>query len=227
MARRTILVADDDPHIRKIVRFALERDGYDVVQAEDGREALDAVKSYDPDLIVLDVTMPKMDGTDVCRELRQDKNDVPIIFLSSRNEEIDRIVGLELGGDDYVTKPFSPRELVARVKAFFRRFDAEEPSVHESAGDELRHGRVRIDLEGYRAFWGDSEVKLTPTEFDILRRMVRRPTKVFSRADLMGDAIVGERTIDSHVRHIRQKFEDVGGDPIETVHGFGYKLRPE
>lgn len=227
MARRTILVADDDPHIRKIVRFALERDGYDVVQAEDGREALDAVKSYDPDLIVLDVTMPKMDGTDVCRELRQDKNDVPIIFLSSRNEEIDRIVGLELGGDDYVTKPFSPRELVARVKAFFRRFDAEEPSVDESAGDELRHGRVRIDLEGYRAFWGDSEVKLTPTEFDILRRMVRRPTKVFSRADLMGDAIVGERTIDSHVRHIRQKFEDVGGDPIETVHGFGYKLRPE
>ena len=222
--RRTILVVDDDPNIRKVVRFALERDGYDVVQAADGREALDCIAAYAPDLVVLDVTMPKMDGTEVCRELRTNKNDVPIIFLSSRNDEIDRIVGLELGGDDYVTKPFSPRELVARIKAYFRRFDA-GADADEPGDDELRHGRIRVDLEGYRAFWGEAEVKLTPTEFDILRRMVRRPTKVFSRADLMGDTIVGERTIDSHVRHIRQKFEEVGGDAIETVHGFGYKLR--
>lgn len=225
-SRRTILVVDDDAHIRKVVTFALERDGYDVVQAADGEAALEAVAAYEPALVVLDITMPKMNGDDVCRELRRRDNDVPIIFLSSRNDEIDRIVGLELGGDDYVTKPFSPRELVARVKAFFRRFDAAEPAVQASSDSELRHGEVRIDLEGYRAFWGDVEVKLTPTEFDILRRMVRRPTKVFSRADLMGDAIVSERTIDSHVRHIRKKFEDAGGDPIETAHGFGYKLGP-
>ena len=223
--RRTILVADDDAHIRKVVCFALEREGYDVVQASDGQEALDAVAAYGPALVVLDITMPRMNGDDVCRTLRKADNDVPIIFLSSRNEEIDRILGLELGGDDYVTKPFSPRELVARVKAFFRRFDVPEPATEQTDG-ELRHGRVRVDLDGYRAFWGDTEVKLTPTEFDILRRMVRRPTKVFSRADLMGETIVSERTIDSHVRHIRKKFEDAGGDPVETVHGFGYKLGP-
>lgn len=222
--RRTILVADDDPHIRKVVRFALERDGYDVVQAADGDEALQQVEAYEPDLLILDVTMPRKDGTEVCRQLRTEKNDVPIIFLSSRNEEIDRVLGLELGGDDYVTKPFSPRELVARVKAFFRRFDAEPPDTEHTEEKELRHGRVRIDLEGYRAFWGDAEVKLTPTEFDILRRMVRRPRKVFSRADLMNDTIVSERTIDSHVRHIRKKFQEVGESPIETVHGFGYKM---
>ena len=225
--RRTILVVDDDPHIRKVVRFALERDGYEVIQATDGREALDAVEAYAPDLVVLDVMMPNMDGTEVCRQLRQDGNDVPIIFLSSRNDEIDRVVGLELGGDDYVAKPFSPRELVARVKAFFRRFDADERATAEPEGSELRHGRVRMDLDSYRAYFADVEVKLTPTEFDILRRMVRRSTKVFSRADLMGEAIVSERTIDSHVRHIRKKFEDAGGDPIETVHGFGYRLRPQ
>ena len=225
-ARRTILVADDDPNIRKVVRFALERDGYDVVDACDGVEALERVEAYQPDLVVLDVTMPRKDGTEVCRDLRIAKNPVPIIFLSSRNEEVDRIIGLELGGDDYVTKPFSPRELVARIKAFFRRFDAAAPADEAGDADNLQYGRVRIDLEGYRAYWGETEVKLTPTEFDILRRMVRRPTKVFSRADLMGDTVVGERTIDSHVRHIRQKFEEAGGDPIETVHGFGYKLGP-
>lgn len=224
--RRTILVVDDDPHIRKVVRFALEREGYNVVDAEDGEHGLAQVIAYDPDLMVLDVTMPKMNGTEVCRELRKNDNDVPIIFLSSRSDEIDRILGLELGGDDYVTKPFSPRELVARVKAYFRRFENEASGDDEPDSGELRHGRVRIDLEGYRAFWGETEVQLTPTEFGILRRMVRRPTKVFSRADLMGDAIVSERTIDSHVRHIRKKFEAVGGSTIETVHGFGYKLGP-
>lgn len=224
--RRTILIVDDDPHIRKVVRFALEKEGFDVVEASDGREGLEAVASYAPDLVILDVTMPRMGGTQMCQELRQSNNRVPIIFLSSRDDEIDRVLGLELGGDDYVTKPFSPRELVARVRAFFRRFDdarTEAPTDRES---DLQYGELRVDLEGYRAFWGDEEVKLTPTEFDILRRMVRRPTKVFSRADLMGDTIVGERTIDSHVRHIRQKFEELGGTPIETVHGFGYKLGP-
>ncbi len=224
--RRTILVVDDDAHIRKVVRFALEREGYDVVQAADGQEALDQVKSYAPDLLVLDITMPKLNGDEVCRELRRADNQVPIIFLSSRNDEIDRILGLELGGDDYVTKPFSPRELVARIKAFFRRFDTPDPAPVDAADGELRHGQFRIDLEAYRAFAGDLEVKLTPTEFDILRRMVRRPSKVFSRADLMGDTIVSERTIDSHVRHIRKKFDAAGDDPIETVHGFGYKLKP-
>lgn len=222
----TVLLIDDDPHIRDIVRFALSREGFSVIEASDGAQGLAAAERQPPDLIVLDVMMPEMDGTEVCRRLRR-ASDVPIIFLSSRDDEIDRVLGLELGGDDYVAKPFSPRELVARVKAVLRR-RAPAP-LPASVPSELCHRRLRLDLDGYRAFWDDSEVVLTVTEFALLRTLVERPGKVFSRDALMDGAYndfrtVADRTVDSHVRRIRAKFQAVGGEPVETMHGLGYKL---
>ncbi|HXW26560.1 MAG TPA: response regulator transcription factor [Xanthobacteraceae bacterium] len=220
-----ILLIDDDRGIRDIVRFSLAREGFVVIEAEDGAQGLALAATQAPDLILLDIMMPAMDGTEVCRRLRRDSR-VPIIFLTSRDEEIDRVLGLELGGDDYVSKPFSPRELVARVKAVLRRMAAPAPPSGEG---ELRHGRLRLDLEGFRAFWGESEVALTATEFALLRTLTERPGKVFSRDALMDgayalDRYVSDRTVDSHIRRVRAKFQAVGGVPVETVHGLGYKL---
>jgi len=223
----TILVVDDDSHIREVVRFALDKAGFRVQEAADGRAALEAFRACDPDLVVLDILMPEMDGTEVCRELRRDSA-VPIVFLSSKDDEIDRIVGLELGGDDYVTKPFSPRELVARVRAVLRRTTG--PSVEARAVDNLKqHGKLRLDMDRFRAFWGEQEVVLTATEFGILQTLLGYPGKVYSRGELMDGAyreqtVVSERTIDSHVRRVRHKFAGAGGDPVETVHGIGYRL---
>ncbi len=225
--RRTILVVDDDPHIREVVRFAMDRAGFRVEEAGDGREAIEVFARTNPDLMVLDILMPEMDGTDVCREIRRGSR-VPIVFLSSKDDEIDRIVGLELGGDDYVTKPFSPRELVARVRAVLRRA---RPSPEGGGGEarQLVHGRLRLDLDRFQAFWDDREVILTVTEFGILRTLLGFPGKVYSRGELMDGAyremtVVSDRTIDSHVRRVRRKLAAAGGDPIETVHGVGYRL---
>ncbi|AWB06573.1 two-component system response regulator CreB (plasmid) [Azospirillum humicireducens] len=220
-----ILLIDDDPHIRDIVRFALKREGFAVIEAGDGVRGLALALGEAPDLILLDIGMPEMDGTEVCRRLRRESR-VPIIFLSSRDDEIDRILGLELGGDDYVTKPFSPRELTARVKAVLRRMVPPEPAVQEPV---LRHNRLRLDPEGVRAFWDETEVALTATEFGLLRTLADRPGKVFSRDALMDGAYateryVADRTVDSHIRRVRAKFQAVGGAPVETVHGLGYKL---
>ncbi len=230
MSDRTILVVDDDSHIREVVRFALTKAGYEVVEAADGLAALEAFRRIEPVLVVLDILMPEMDGTEVCRELRRDST-VPIVFLSSRDEEVDRIVGLELGGDDYVTKPFSPRELVARVRAVLRRTSpaAATDSTEPDGPAMLQHGRLRMDLVRFRAFWGDDEVVLTATEFGILRTLLGYPGKVYSRDELMDggyreQTVVSERTIDSHVRRVRRKFSTAGGDPVETVHGVGYRL---
>ncbi len=230
--RKTILVVDDDAHIREVVRFALRKAGFEVAEAADGRGALDAFDREAPDLVVLDILMPEMDGTDVCRELRK-RSRTPIVFLSSKDEEIDRIIGLELGGDDYVTKPFSPRELVARIRAVLRRTEMLPPGQGggevEGEGKRLRQGQLCLDLDRFRAFWGDQEVVLTVTEFGILRTLLGYPGKVFSRSEMMDGAyrdftVVAERTIDSHVRRVRHKFTQVGGDPVETVHGVGYRL---
>jgi two-component system, OmpR family, response regulator len=230
MGQQRILIADDDPHIREVVRFALEQAGFETVEAEDGRATLEAVSEHDPDLVVLDVMMPEMDGTEVCRKLRAD-GQVPIVFLSSRDDEIDRVLGLELGGDDYLTKPFSPRELLARVKAVLRRSGRAQPPAEQADGGDnlLEHGRLRLDLDRYQAFWGDEPVELTKTEFGVVRTLLGFPGKVYSRNELMDGAydrgtIVSDRTIDSHVRRVRRKFEAVGKSPIETVHGLGYKL---
>jgi two-component system OmpR family response regulator len=221
-----VLIVDDDPAIREVLRFALDRAGFGVVEAVDGRSALERFAEASPDLVVLDVLLPGLDGLDVCRELKR-RSSVPILFLSSKDDEVDRVVGLEIGGDDYLVKPFSPRELVARVKVLLRRAAAPEPPAGE--GPLLRHGRLTLDLDRARAAWDDREVALTATEFAILRTLLRRPGKVYSRDNLMDGAygigkVVSDRTIDSHVRRLRAKFAALGADPVETLHGFGYKL---
>lgn len=221
-----ILVVDDDSHIRDIVRFALEREGFSVIEAENGAEGLALVEKEKPDLALLDIMMPEMDGSEVCRRLRK-KSAMPIIFLTSRDDEIDRVLGLELGGDDYVAKPFSPRELVARIKAVLRRTQPIVAPPAQSA--ELRVGALRLDLDQVRAYWNETEVVLTATEFGLLRTLAERPGKVFSRDALMDGAYqderyVSDRTMDSHIRRIRAKFLAAGGAIIETVHGLGYKL---
>jgi two-component system OmpR family response regulator len=226
-----ILVVDDDANIREVVCFALTRAGYATATAENGAQALKRFAVEKPQLVVLDILMPELDGTEVCRKLRADPANagVPIIFLSSKDDEVDRIVGLELGGDDYIGKPFSPRELVARVKACLRRVGA--AGAGNAAPELLRHGRLGLDTEQYKAFWDSHELVLTLTEFGILRTLIDRPGKVCTRDHLMNQAyelhkIVSDRTIDSHVRRVRAKFAGIGADPIETVHGIGYKLGP-
>ncbi len=220
-----ILIVDDDPHIREVLRFALEKDGFSVCEADNGAQALERHGAERPDLIVLDILMPEMDGTEVCRRLRRD-HVTPIVFLSSRDDEVDRILGLELGGDDYVTKPFSPRELIARVRAVLRRG---QPAANEEASGVMTHGRLRLDSERFKVWWAETEVVLTVTEFGILRTLLRRPGKVFSREELISAAydfhnVVSDRTMDSHVRRLRAKLAAAGADAVETVHGVGYKL---
>jgi two-component system, OmpR family, response regulator len=224
--RADILVVDDDPHLREVLRYALGQAGWGVREATNGQEALEQVKRAPPTLMILDLMMPELDGFEVCRQVRK-TSQLPILFLSSRDDEVDRILGLELGGDDYVTKPFSPRELVARVKAVLRRLIPFSPDA-TVAEKTLQRGPLKLDLEQWRAFWNDQEVVLTVTELNLLKALVRSPGKAFSREELMAkawdDAVVSDRTIDSHVRRIRQKFTAVGGEVIETVHGLGYRL---
>jgi two-component system OmpR family response regulator len=219
---RTILLVDDDQNLREVARYALSQAGFRVEEAANGRDALAAARARPPDLIVLDVRMPEMDGLETCRELRKTSR-VPIVFLSSADEEIDRVLGLELGGDDYLGKPFSPRELVARAKAVLRRL---EPQV--AAKDVLRRGLLALDEERFEASWNGNAVVLTITEFHLLAALLRAPGKVFTRDELISRAYdgvaVSERTVDSHLRRVRAKLAAVGGQPIETVHGLGYRL---
>lgn len=223
----TILIVDDDPHIRQLLVFAFGKAGLDTIEAADGEQALDQVAQRMPDLVILDINMPRMDGLEVCRRLRS-HNDVPIFFLSSRDDEIDRVLGIELGGDDYVVKPFSPREVVARSMAILRRTSARAPAV-ETIGT-MRHGLLALDTESWTARWQAQEVGLTVTEFTILRTLLAMPTRIFSRDQIIdrfrgpGFALT-DRTVDSHIRNLRRKFADVGGgDIIETRAGIGYRL---
>jgi len=228
---RKILLIDDDPHLRDVVVYALQREGYGVEAAEDGQQGLDRFERGGPfDLVVLDVLMPEVDGLEVCRRLRRTSK-VPIVFLSSRDEEIDKILGLELGGDDYVTKPFSVRELVARVKAVLRRYaEAQEAQAAGAAPRPLVVGPVSLDLARHEVLCGGAPLRLTVTEFGVLAALMDRPGRVLTRGQLMEiaytyDNLITERTIDTHVKRIRKKFRDAGHDPIETVYGLGYKLR--
>jgi two-component system, OmpR family, response regulator len=224
----SILVVDDDPHIRDVVRFAFEKTGMVISTAQDGKEALRQFDHRVHELVVLDIGMPEMDGLEVCRQIRK-TSDTPILFLSARDEEIDRILGLEIGGDDYVTKPFSPRELVARVNAILRR-TRNTLSPTPGATKAARHGGLVIDPDARTAMFQDTPVSLTALEFDILRTLVARPGFVFTRelildAAYAGNIHVADRTIDSHVRNIRAKMAVAGCESvIETVHGVGFKL---
>jgi two-component system, OmpR family, response regulator len=223
--RHSILVVDDDPHIREVVCFALAKAGMAARAAEDGAAALRMAGDLAPDLIVLDINMPEMDGLECCRTLRR-TSDVPILFLSSRDDEIDRILGLELGADDYVTKPFSPRELVARINAILKRARA----APAEADAPVRVGALLIDTIEHRVSWQGAEVPLTATEFQLLLTMARQPRRVFGRDELMRAVYapnihVSDRTLDSHIRHVRGKLAAAGGERlIETVHGVGFRL---
>jgi two-component system OmpR family response regulator len=223
---KKILIVDDDPHIREVIIFTLEKSGMKTLQAANGAEALKAAESQSPDLIVLDISMPELDGLEVCKRLRK-KSDTPILFLSSRDEEIDKIIGLEIGGDDYMTKPFSPRELVARINVILKRIAPQKTSAKE---DKSTHGKITIDAVSYTALCDDKKIPLTATEFMLLQAVFRHPNKVFTRDELMDHAYganitVSDRTIDSHIRRIRSKFAAAGiTDVISTNHGIGYKL---
>jgi two-component system, OmpR family, response regulator len=221
-----VLIVDDERRIREVVEYALDKGGYRVTSAADGGEALAAFERDPPDLVVLDVMLPDLDGLELCRRLRA-RSGTPVLFLSARGDEVDKIVGLEVGGDDYLTKPFSTRELLARVRAVLRRFQAsEEPSGPPTS--LLRHGKLELDRERFEARVDGAPVSLTVTEFSLLAVLLERPGVVLTRNQLMqraypGDVSVTERTLDTHVRRIRAKFRSLALDPIATVHGVGYK----
>ena len=220
----TILVVDDEPKITRLVRDYLESAGFAVISAGDGQEAVMRARTERPDLVVLDLGLPRLDGLDVTRRLRQD-GDMPIIMLTARDDETDKLIGLELGADDYVTKPFSPRELVARVRAVLRRRERSE------VGDRLVAGALSLDLPRMRLEVDGRAVELTATEFALLAAMARQPGRVFTRSQLL-DAIHGvafdsfERAIDAHVRNLRRKIEADPHQPrhLLTVYGVGYRL---
>jgi two-component system, OmpR family, response regulator len=222
MAR--VLIADDEPNIREVISFALERAGFATVTARTGTETLQQIRRSPVDLVILDIGMPEMDGLEVCRQLRK-TSDVPILFLSARDEEIDRVLGLEIGGDDYVTKPFSTRELVARVNVILKRARS---GVRSPVA--MSHGKVRLDAARHAVWFGERPLMLTALEFEILGALLARPEVVFSREQIMEAAYgagtyVSERTIDSHIRNLRSKFAEAGCPSIiETVHGVGFRL---
>ena len=220
-----VLVVDDDPGIVKLVRAYLEQAGFGVLTAYDGKKAMQIARHESPDLVILDLMMPEMDGWDVCRALRKE-SDVPVIMLTARVEETDKLVGLELGADDYVTKPFSPRELVARVRSVLRRAQG-LPSKPE----RITRGAIIIDLSRHAVSVHGQSVDLTPTEFDLLATLMEDPGRAFTRSQLLesvqGYAYDGyERTIDVHVKNLRQKIEIDPKKPqlIRTVYGLGYKF---
>jgi two-component system OmpR family response regulator len=227
MAHR-ILVVDDDPHIRDVISFALEKAGMATETARDGREALVSFRRRVPDMIILDVGMPDTDGLDVCREIRK-TSDVPILFLSARDDEIDRVIGLEIGGDDYVTKPFSPREMIARVNVILRRAGAAAVRPAAVAAPSSR-GALVLDPQRHVAAFDGGALALTAIEFAILKAFLARGDVVFSRDQIMAAAYgatinVSDRTIDSHIRNIRAKLAQAGcDDAIDTVHGVGFRL---
>ena len=230
MSSQTILVVDDDPQIRDVLGLALERAGFRTVMARDGVEGLQSAKAEQPSLAVLDIGLPEMDGLELCKAIRRD-SDLPILFLTARDDEVDRILGLELGGDDYVTKPFSPRELVARVRAILKRAGAPETTSKDEL-KTLRIGVLSLVPESHVCKVKEVGVTLTSTELAILEKLMSRPNQVFSRPALV-DAIwgpgmvVSDRTLDSHLRNLRSKLADAGcGDAIETLHGVGLRMGP-
>ena len=221
----TVLIVDDDADIRDVVRIALTQAGFQTQEAADGAAGLEAAQRLKPDLVVLDIGLPEMDGLEVCRTLRVN-SDVPILFLTAQGDEIDRIIGLEMGADDYLPKPFSPRELVARVKAILRR------GGMEAADKPLRHGLLEVDQTRHLCRVNGDVVALTAREMDLLVKLMTRPDQVHARPALV-DAIYGtnvhvsDRTMDSHLRNLRAKLAEAGcPDAVETMHGIGIRMGP-
>jgi DNA-binding response OmpR family regulator len=225
---KTVLVVDDEPRIVELARDYLEHAGFGVITAADGPSALTAVRVRKPDVLVLDLGLPGMDGLDVARTIRREST-LPIIMLTARDDELDRVLGLEIGADDYVTKPFSPRELVARIRAILRRVDRQD-----EASDRIEASGVSIDIARMRVVVGGRTVELTPTEFGLLVTLARQPGRIFTRSQLL-DAIHGvafesyERAVDAHVKNLRRKLEDDPSRPryVLTVYGVGYRFAEE
>ena len=220
----TILIADDDPQIREVLGIALSRADFNTITASQGLAALQMARDQAPDLVVLDIGLPEMDGLEVCRQLRVN-SDLPVLFLTARDDEVDRIVGLELGADDYVTKPFSPRELVARVKAILKR-----TARAATTPQTLSRGQLQVTPQTHDCRFDQTTVPLTGTEMTLLHHLMRHPDQVVSRGQLV-DALYGnnihvsERTVDSHLRNLRAKLAAVGCDnAIETLHGIGVRM---
>jgi two-component system, OmpR family, alkaline phosphatase synthesis response regulator PhoP len=227
---RRILVVDDNPKIVEVLQAYLAAEGFDVDTAADGPGAVEAVASHVPDLALLDVMLPGIDGIELTRRFQRE-HDLPVILVTARIDEVDRLIGLEVGADDYISKPFSPREVVARVKAVLRRVDRDRSGSGAEGGETLRLGDLSIDLGGRDVTLGDQHVELTRTEFDILVALAGHPGRVYTRMQLMeaaqGDAFEGyERTIDAHVKNLRRKLGDDPREPrfVRTVFGVGYKM---
>ncbi len=219
-----ILIVDDEVSIRQLIRFNLEKEGYATVMAEDGPEALEIFRSRQPDLVLLDIMLPTMDGWEICQTLRRESN-TPIIMLTAKGDETERISGLEMGADDYITKPFSPKELIARIRAVLRRANPDEETA------QVRLNDLVIDIDRHEVTVGGKPVSLTPKEFELLLLLVKNRGKVLSR-DMLLETVWGydyggeTRTVDVHVRRLRQKLDDDPTNPryIHTVHGVGYKV---
>lgn len=226
----TILVVDDEDDLRKVLDFNLRNAGFETLLAATGQEAIDLAKAHHPDLILLDIMLPDMQGTKVCKELKTDAEtrDIPVVMVSARGEEIDRVVGFELGADDYVTKPFSVREVVLRVRAILKRVSPEEEVIEVKVEDKIDFGDLELDRARHRVWLADEEVKLTATEFRLLETFLVRRGRVQTRDALLKDVwgediTVTPRTVDTHVKRLREKLGD-SGTYIETVRGVGYRF---
>ncbi len=234
MAQR-VLVVDDEQSIVTLLKYNLEQSGYVVEVAQDGEEALQKEKETKPDLIVLDVMLPKKDGIEVCKTIRSDKNQVPILMLTAKDDEFDRVLGLELGADDYMTKPFSPREVVARVKAILRRSSLVDHVRKEEEDEDIVIGSIRIRPDFFEVYRNDELLELTPKEFELLLYLVERQGRVITREHMLNSVWNYEfagnsRIVDVHISHLRDKLEENPKQPqfIKTVRGLGYKLeRPK
>ena len=228
--RKTVLIVEDEDNLLAPLTYNLEREGYRVVTATDGGEGLELAREESPDLVILDIMLPTMDGIQVCRILRSESG-VPILMLTAKGEELDKVLGLEMGADDYMTKPFSMRELIARVKAMLRRAELSPPSTDGRNGGVITSGDLSIDVEARKVSLGDASIKMKPKEFDLLTLFAGHPGKAFTRDDILdriwgGKDNIDRRTVDVHVRWIRQKLGEGDGAPrrIITIRGHGYRF---
>ena len=232
MSKERVLIIEDEPNIIELVAYNFEKEGWLVSKAQTGEEGWEKIQAEHPDIILLDLMLPGIDGMEICRRTRQNKltRDIPIIILTAKAEEADRVLGLESGADDYVTKPFSPRELIARIRAVLRRADKNFSEVEEN--EMMVLGPIKMDLRQHKVLVNENEIELTPKEFDLLHLLMSHPGRAFSREylleNLWGYEFFGDtRTVDVHVRRLRQKIEDNPAQPywLETVRGVGYRIR--
>ena len=231
MAEGTVLIIEDEENLQEALKYNLEREGYEVLTASDGERGLGMAREKRPDLVILDIMLPHLDGLEVCRILRRE-HDTPIIMLTAKSEEVDRVVGLELGADDYITKPFSMRELLARLRSVLRRTRSHAHDVALPSNEVLTSGDLQVDLAGHTVHLGERELELKPREFDLLALLVANKGRAFTRDQILerlwGQDYIGDtRTVDVHIRWIRQKLETVPGSPnrIVTIRGVGYRFQ--